>query len=159
MKDSHFVTRKITHYVANYDGSQDQALKLGNIDATRDWGFAGDYVEAMWLCLQQEKPDDYLIATGQSHSVRQFIEWAFESIGVTIEWCGSGTDEIGIDTKTGKTVVAIDPAFFRPRESAQLVGNPVKALEVLGWSAKMTLKELIKMMVESDKRAMGVSQT
>lgn len=158
LRSPQFVARKITLHVANYDPKKEEVLKLGNLDARRDWGFAGDYVEAMWLSLQQEKPDNYVIASGKTHSVREFVELAFERIGINVEWHSSGKEEIGLDKHTGKTVVAVDPAFFRPIDAKELIANPLKAQEILGWSAKMSLKELIKMMVECDKKALGNAQ-
>jgi GDPmannose 4,6-dehydratase len=145
-----FVTRKITRAVARiYYGIQD-ALYLGNLDAKRDWGYAKDYIEAMWLMLQQELPTDFVIATGQSHSVREFIERAFEHIGIEIIWRGSGLDEKGIDRKTGRNLVLINPRYFRPTEVDELIGDPSKAHKLLGWQPKMDFEGLVKLMVMSD---------
>lgn len=145
-----FVTRKITMAVANIiKGNQDK-LYLGNLNAKRDWGFAGDYVEAMWLMLQQENPDDYVIATGETHSVREFCEKAFEYVDINIEWIGSGVNEKGIDRKTGKVLIEVDPRYFRPTEVDLLVGDPSKAREKLKWSPKVSFDKLVYMMVESD---------
>ena len=145
-----FVTRKITRAVANiHYGSQD-TLYLGNLDAKRDWGYAKDYVEAMWLMLQQEQPDDYVIATGETHSVREFCELAFKEVGIEIEWQGTGVDEKGIDKKTGKIVIAIDPIYFRPTEVDLLIGDASHAKEKLGWVPQTDFAKLVKIMVEHD---------
>lgn len=125
---------------------------MGNIDARRDWGYAKDYVKMMWMMLQQEVPDDYVVATGEMHTVREFIEKSFARIGRGIEWKGSGVDEIGIDTTTGKTVVRIDPRYFRPAEVEQLLGDPTKAKEKLGWVPEVKFEELVKIMVDGDLR-------
>jgi len=130
-------------------GLQDK-LYLGNLDAKRDWGFAGDYVEAMWLMLQQDEPDDFVIATGEMHSVREFVDMAFAEVGIHLIWRGRGADEVGIDDETEKVVVEIDPRYYRPTEVELLIGNPTKAKEKLGWKAKVGLRELVKMMVEGD---------
>jgi GDPmannose 4,6-dehydratase len=145
-----FVTRKITHSVARIKLGLQKELKLGALDSKRDWGYAADYVEAMWLMLQHNKPDDYVIATGETHSVREFVETAFEKIGIIIEWSGKKVAERGIDTKTGKTVVTIDPQFYRPTEVDLLKGDYSKAKKVLGWSPKITFTELVGMMVDHD---------
>jgi len=130
-------------------GLQDK-LYLGNLDAKRDWGFAGDYVEAMWLMLQQDEPDDLVIATGKMHSVREFVDMAFAEVGIHLKWRGMGADEVGIDDETEKVVVEIDPRYYRPTEVELLIGDPTKAKEMLGWEAKVGLRELVKMMVEGD---------
>jgi len=130
-------------------GLQDK-LYLGNLDAQRDWGFAGDYVEAMWLMLQQDEPDNLVIATGETHSVREFVDMAFAEVGIHLKWCGMGADEVGIDDETEKVVVEIDPRYYRPTEVELLIGDPTKAKEKLGWEAKVGLRELVKMMVEGD---------
>ncbi|MDR3591528.1 MAG: GDP-mannose 4,6-dehydratase [Negativicutes bacterium] len=145
-----FVTRKITRAVASISLGLQQQLYLGNLDAKRDWGFAGDYVEAMWMMLQQEKPDDFVIATGQTHSVREFVELAFKEVGIDIKWQGQGIDEVGINASTSQVVVKIDPRYFRPTEVELLLGDPTKAKKVLGWQPKTTLAELIRMMVRED---------
>lgn len=145
-----FVTRKITIAVANIKNGKQECLYLGNLDAKRDWGFAGDYVEAMWLILQQEKSDDFVIATGQTRTVREFVERAFAEAAIEIEWQGNGIDEKGIDKATGKVVVVVDPQFFRPTEVELLLGNPAKAKKVLGWEPKTSFDELVKMMVRED---------
>lgn len=143
-----FVTRKITHSIARiHHGVQDH-FELGNLNAQRDWGFAGDYVEAMWMMLQQETPDDFVIATGEAHSVREFTEEAFKVIGKDIEWEGSGLGEVG--KSNGKTLVKVNKKFYRPAEVEFLLGSPEKAKKVLGWKPKTNFKELVRMMVESD---------
>ena len=145
-----FVTRKVTLAVAAIKNGRQDCLYLGNLDAKRDWGFAGDYVEAMWLILQQEKPDDFVIATGETHTVREFVECAFKEAGIQIEWQGSGLDEKGIDSSTGNVIVAVDPRFFRPTEVELLLGNPSKAKEKLGWKPKTTFYQLVEVMVKHD---------
>lgn len=145
-----FVTRKITRAVARIKLGLQNKLFLGNLDAKRDWGFAGDYVEAMWLILQQDKPSDYVIATGETHSVREFVELAFQEVGIDIVWKGKDVDEKGIDAQTGKVVVEIDSGYFRPTEVDLLLGNPSKAKQELGWKAKVSFKELVSMMVAAD---------
>lgn len=145
-----FVTRKITRAVANIVAGNQEKLSLGNIDAKRDWGYAGDYVEAMWLILQQIKPRDYVIATGEAHTVREFVELAFKEVGIDIEWKDNGIDEKGIDKKTGKILVDIDERYFRPTEVDLLLGNPSKAEKELGWKRKVDFKALVHMMVKAD---------
>jgi GDPmannose 4,6-dehydratase len=147
-----FVTRKITHSIAKKGLGLADEIKLGNLDAKRDWGYAGDYVRAMWLMLQQDKPDDYVIATGETHPVREFVELAFKTVGTHVRWEGHGLEERGLDSRTGKVLVRLDPQFFRPAEVLQLVGNPAKAREKLGWVPKVSFGELIEMMMESDLR-------
>ena len=145
-----FVTRKITRAVANIvKGNQDK-LYLGNLDAKRDWGYAGDYVEGMWLMLQQDKPDDYVLATGETHTVREFATLAFSYVGIDIEWIGQGIDEKGIDKKTGRTLIEVDPKYFRPTEVEFLLGDPTKAEEKLGWKRKVSFEQLVELMVEAD---------
>ena len=145
-----FVTRKITQAVARIKYGLDNCLYIGNLDSKRDWGYAKDYVEAMWLMLQQEKPDDFVVATGQTHSVRKFIELSFAEIGIDIAWRGSGVNEVGYDKQTGKELVFVDPKYFRPTEVDLLLGDSSKAKRVLGWSPKTTFEELVSMMVASD---------
>lgn len=145
-----FVTRKITMAVANIKKGLQDKLYLGNLDAKRDWGFAGDYVEAMWLMLQQDEPDDYVIATGKTHSVREFVELAFREVGTEIRWEGEGVNEIGVDSSNGNVLIEIDSRYYRPTEVEILIGDPTKAKEQLGWGAKIGLDELVKMMVEGD---------
>ncbi len=145
-----FVTRKITMAVARIKNGLQDKLYLGNLDAQRDWGFAGDYVEAMWLMLQQDEPDDLVIATGETHSVREFVELAFGEVGIEIEWRGEGVNEVGVDKGAGDVLIVIDPRYYRPTEVDLLMGEPTKAKEKLGWEAKVGLVELVKMMVEGD---------
>lgn len=145
-----FVTRKITRAVARISLGLQDSLYLGNLDAKRDWGYAADYVKAMWLMLQQETPDDYVIATGKTYAVREFVELSFKSVGVEIEWQGSGVEEKGIDKATGKVLVNVDPRYFRPTEVDLLLGDPYKAKEKLGWQAETTLEQLVAMMVKED---------
>lgn len=145
-----FVTRKITRAVAQYRLGVGKTLYLGNLDAKRDWGYAGDYVKAMWLMLQQEQAEDYVIATGKTHSVREFVELAFENIGIGIEWRGVGIAEKGIDGVTGKILVEVDPRYFRPTEVDILLGDATKAKQKLQWQAETTFAELVKMMIIED---------
>jgi GDPmannose 4,6-dehydratase len=145
-----FVTRKITYSVAQIKLGLQDKLVLGNLDSKRDWGYTPEYVEAMWLMLQQEKADDYVIATGETHSVREFVETAFERVGINIEWSGKGMDERGTDGKTGKTLVTVAPQFFRPADVASLTGDYSKAKEKLGWFPKTSFKELVAIMVDHD---------
>ena len=145
-----FVTRKITRAVAAIDAGTQDCLYLGNLDAKRDWGHARDYVEGMWRILQQDQPDDYVLATGETHSVREFVELAFGHTGRTIAWKGTGVDEVGIDEKSGRTVVRIDPAYFRPTEVDLLLGDPSKAKAKLGWSHTTSFRDLVRDMVEAD---------
>lgn len=145
-----FVTRKITRAVACYKLGIGKTLYLGNLDAKRDWGFAGDYVKAMWLMLQQERAEDYVIATGQTHSVREFVELAFKKIGIAIEWQGKGIDEKGVDVATGKTMVEVDARYFRPTEVDILLGDATKAKELLKWQPEVSLAELVDLMVTED---------
>jgi GDPmannose 4,6-dehydratase len=147
-----FVTRKITRAVARIKLEMQDRLYLGNLDSKRDWGYAGDYVEAMWLMLKQDKPDDYVIATGENHSVREFVERAFKEVGITLEWKGSGVEEKGIDVETGATLVAVDPRYFRPTEIDELLGDATKARDVLGWEPKVSFGELVRRMVVADLR-------
>ena len=147
-----FVTRKITMAAARIKKGLLDKLYLGNMDAKRDWGFAGDYVEVMWLMLQQDEPDDYVIATGKTHSVREFAELVFAEVGIEIGWQGEGVDEVGVDRATGDVVIEIDPRYYRPTEVDILIGDPTKAKEKLGWEAKVGLRELVKMMVEADMK-------
>jgi len=145
-----FVTRKVTRAVARISLGLQEKLYMGNIDAKRDWGFAGDYVELMWLMLQQDEPDDYVMATGVSVTVRDFITIAFKEAGISLKWEGSGLDEKGINNADGKVLVEIDPRYFRPAEVDLLIGDPSKAKAKLGWEPKVQLPELVKMMVEHD---------
>ena len=145
-----FVTKKITKAAARISQGRQDVLRLGNLDAMRDWGFAKDYVEAMWLMLQQEKPHDYVIATGNTYSVRHFCQLAFREVGIEIEWRGEGVDEIGVDKATNRTMVEIDPAYFRPAEVDLLHGDPTLAKRELGWEPKTSLEELVRIMVRYD---------
>jgi GDPmannose 4,6-dehydratase len=145
-----FVTRKITRAVAAIHHGSSQRLYLGNLDAKRDWGHARDYVEGMWHILQQDQPDDYVLATGQTHSVREFVELAFAQIGREIIWKGVGVDEKGMDAKTGEILIEVDPAYFRPTEVDLLLGDPSKAHRVLGWKHTTPFETLVKEMVASD---------
>lgn len=145
-----FVTKKITKAVANIHKGKQKLLTLGNIDSLRDWGHAKDYVECMWLMLQQEKPEDFVIATGKAYTVRQFVEFAFEEVGVKIEWSGKGVDEKGYNQETGDQLVEISEKYFRPTEVDYLLGDPSKAEKMLGWKNKTSLKELVSEMVKYD---------
>ncbi len=145
-----FVTRKITRAVAAIELGMQDKLYLGNLDAERDWGHARDYVEGMWMILQQDEPDDYVLATGEKHSVREFVERAFAEVGRNISWRGKGKDEAGIDTKSGQVLVVIDPRYFRPTEVDLLLGDPRKAHQRLGWRHKTSFADLVKDMVASD---------
>jgi GDPmannose 4,6-dehydratase len=146
-----FVTRKITLAAARIARGYQKKLYLGNLDARRDWGYAKDYVECMWLILQHATPEDFVIATGEMHTVREFCTLAFQEIGITLEWKGKGIDEKGIDTKTGKTLVEVDKNYFRPTEVEQLQGNPAKAKKLLGWNPTQTpFTELVKRMARFD---------
>jgi GDPmannose 4,6-dehydratase len=148
-----FVTRKITRAVAAIDRGLQDRLYLGNLNARRDWGHARDFVEGMWLMLQQRNPEDYVLATGESHSVREFVERAFACIDRSIEWRGNGAQEVGLDAKTGKDIVRIDPRYFRPTEVDELLGDASKARAQLGWKPKVSFAELVAEMVESDRTA------
>jgi GDPmannose 4,6-dehydratase len=145
-----FVTRKITRAAARISLGLQDCLYLGNLEAKRDWGFAGDYVEAMWLMLQQEQPEDYVIATGETWSVRSFAEMVFQRLGMPLEWHGSGVDEVGVDTKSGTSVIRIDPKYFRPAEVDLLLGDPSKARRQLGWQQRTSFQQLVEMMTDAD---------
>ncbi|MBX6321903.1 MAG: GDP-mannose 4,6-dehydratase [Rhodospirillaceae bacterium] len=145
-----FVTRKITRAVAAIQLGRQSRLYLGNLDARRDWGHARDYVEGMWRIVQQDQPGDYVLATGESHSVREFVELAFARIGRRLEWRGTGVEEKGIDAATGEVLVAIDPRYFRPAEVDHLCGNPAKARRVLGWEHRTSFADLVAEMVDAD---------
>lgn len=148
-----FVTRKITMAAARIREGLQQKLYLGNLDARRDWGFAGDFVEGMWKIVQAERADDFVLATGETHSVREFCQLAFERLGFALEFRGKGIEEVGIDSATGKTLVEIDPVYFRPTEVEAMLGDASKARQVLGWSPRVRFHELVKMMVDSDLKA------
>lgn len=145
-----FVTRKISKAVARIKLGKQDHIELGNLDSKRDWGYAGDYVEGMWRMLQQDEPGDFVLATGETHTIREFVELAFKEIGVTIQWQGKDVDEVGVDKATGKTLVKINPEFFRPAEVDILLGDPSKAEKVLGWKRKIDFPGLVKLMVEYD---------
>lgn len=145
-----FVTRKITRGLARIKLGLQECLYLGNLDAKRDWGHAQDFVEMQWLMLQQDKPDDYVIATGEQHSVREFVELAGHKLGMGIRWKGRGTEEKGIDENTGKVVIAVDPVYFRPTEVETLLGDPSKARVKLGWKSRRSFKQLVTEMVHMD---------
>ena len=150
-----FVTRKITIAVAKILAGLQDHLSLGNLDAKRDWGFAGDYVEGMWLILQQDKPQDYVLATNETHTVREFCELAFAAAGMKLRWEGSGVDEKGYEAETGKLLVDVDPKFFRPAEVELLWGDSTKAEKELGWKRKVDFPSLVKMMVDADRKTYG----
>jgi GDPmannose 4,6-dehydratase len=155
-----FVTRKITRGLANISQGLEQCVYMGNLDALRDWGHARDYVRMQWMMLQQEQPDDFVIATGVQYSVRQFILWAAQELGITLHFEGSGTDETGTVTevtgnlapavKPGDVIVRIDPRYFRPTEVETLLGDPTKAREKLGWTPEITVQEMCREMVQAD---------
>lgn len=149
-RDPSFVTRKITSSVSKIMSGKQDKLFLGNMDAKRDWGFAPDYVEAMWRMLQQEEPDDYVIATCETHSVREFVTESFSVAGIHVKWEGVGLSEIGIDSNTGKTIVAVDPWYFRPNEIDSLIGDYSKASKDLGWNPTMKFTGLVKTMTQAD---------
>lgn len=148
-----FVTRKISQAVARIKAGTQDKIELGNLDAKRDWGYAGDYVEGMWRMLQHDSPVDYVLATGETHSIREFCELAFKEIGTTIKWEGEGTDEVGVDADTGETRISINPEFFRPAEVDLLLGDPSKAEQELGWKRQVDFPGLVKLMVEHDLKA------
>ncbi|MBR1471054.1 MAG: GDP-mannose 4,6-dehydratase, partial [Lachnospiraceae bacterium] len=145
-----FVTRKITDTVARIKLGAAECLELGNMDAKRDWGHSKDYVRAMWLMLQQDEPDDYVVATGETRTVREFAKLAFHKAGIEVEFSGEGVDEIGTDTATGKVVVKVNPKFFRPAEVELLIGNPKKAEEKLGWKREITFDQMVERMIATD---------
>ena len=145
-----FVTRKITDAVARIKLGVQDHLELGNMDAKRDWGHSKDYVKAMWLMLQQDTPDDYVIATNETRTVREFVETAFKHVDIEIEWSGKGVNEVGKDKATGKVIVKVNPAFFRPAEVELLIGNPAKADSTLGWVREISFSELVERMVKND---------
>lgn len=150
LRPESFITRKITLAACRYKLGLQDILYLGNLDAKRDWGYAKDYVEAMWLMLQEDQPDDFIIATGEMHSVRECVEIAYKELGVNIEWHGEGLNEYGLDKDTGRIIVKIDPRFYRPCEVSFSLGNAAKAEKVLNWKPKTSFHELIKIMIKSD---------
>ena len=145
-----FVTRKITHAAAMIKAGKQDVLELGNLNAKRDWGFAGDYVEGMWRMLQADTPDTFVLATNEATTVRDFVKWAFENAGIELQFKGSGVDEVGIDKETKKVRVRVNPKFFRPAEVDLLIGNPEKSRQILGWTPSINVKQLCKMMVDAD---------
>lgn len=150
-----FVTRKITRAVAAIESGLQDCLYIGNLDALRDWGHARDYIEGMWRILQQDVPDDYVLATGIIHSVRDFCTEAFTEAGIALEWQGSGLDEVGVDVKSGRTLVKVDPAYFRPTEVSLLLGDATKAKEKLNWTFETSLTDMIKEMVKEDRKILS----
>lgn len=156
-RGENFVTRKITLAAARIAKGLQDKLYLGNLNALRDWGYAKDYIECMWLMLQQDQPDDFVIATGESHSVREFCTLAFKEAGIELRWEGAGVDEKGIDVQTGKVLVEVDPKYFRPAEVEQLLGDPTKARTVLGWNPhKTSFEELVRIMVQHDMNELKI---
>jgi GDPmannose 4,6-dehydratase len=145
-----FVTRKISKAVARIKLGLQDHIELGNLDSKRDWGYAGDYVEGMWRMLQQDKPDDYVLATGETHTIREFCELAFKEVGMKIQWRGTGIEEVGADDATGKVLIRINPEFFRPAEVDILLGDPSKAEKILGWKRQVDFPGLVRLMVEHD---------
>ena len=154
-----FVTRKITRGLARILSKKDTCLYLGNLDAKRDWGYAKDYVEGMWRMLQQEQPDDFVLATGETHSVREFVQECAKFLDIDLIWEGKGTKEKGIDRKTNKTIIQIDPRYYRPAEVDLLLGSPQKAKEKLGWEPKTSFQELVKIMLQHDLQEEGINKT
>lgn len=154
-RGTEFVTRKITLAVAKICADVQDKLSLGNMDARRDWGYAADYVEGMWRILQHAEPDDFVLATGETHTVREFVEAAFAEVGIELEWRGTGIDERGYDSRTGKLFVDVNPKFFRPAEVDLLLGDASKAERLLNWRRNVSFRELVKMMVQSDLKLYG----
>ncbi len=157
-RGENFVTRKITMTLAQILQGKTEKLSLGNMDAKRDWGYAKDYVEGMWMMLQQDKPDDYVLATGKQQTVREFVNLAFGFCGIELDWQGSGVDEKGVDKATGKVLVEVNPKYFRPTEVETLLGDCTKAKTQLGWAPKTSFKELVEMMVEHDLKLAGLDR-
>ena len=151
-RGENFVTRKITLAIANIIAGKQEKLSLGNMNAKRDWGFAGDYVKGMWMMLQQDTPDDYVLATNETHTVREFVEAAFEELGITIRWEGEGVNEKGYDAETGKLLVDVNPEFYRPAEVEFLWGDSTKAEQTLGWKRDVDFRGLVSMMMDADLR-------
>jgi GDPmannose 4,6-dehydratase len=152
-RGENFVTRKITMAAASIKAGKKECLYLGNLNSKRDWGYAPDYVRAMWQMLQQDKPDDYVIATGETHTIREFAEKAFGLLDMKIHWSGNNENETGTDEKTGKIVVRVDPKHYRPTEVDLLIGNPAKAQRQLGWKASIIFEKLVEIMVKADWQA------
>lgn len=159
LRGQEFVTRKITNTLAKIKLKQADILELGNLDAKRDWGYAKDYVEGMWRMLQADKPDVYVLATGRTETVRDFVNMSCKALDIGIEWSGSGFEEKAVDTQTGKTIIQINPQFYRPAEVDLLIGSPEKAKKELGWAPQTTLEQLCQLMVEADLRysRLGIS--
>ena len=155
-RGENFVTRKTTLELAQIRAGREAPLRLGNLNARRDWGYAKDYVEAMWLMLQQEKPDDYVIATGETHTVREFVERTAQIAGFDLEWSGEGKEEKARDRKSGRLIVEIDPAYFRPCDVALLCGDASKAKRVLGWEPQVSFDELVEILMKADLAALGL---
>ena len=155
-RGENFVTRKITRAVAEIAGGQRDRVSLGNLDARRDWGFAGDFVDAMWRIVQADEADDWVVGTGEEHSVREFCERAFAYVGIELEWTGSGVDEVGRDRSTGATRVVVNSRYFRPADVERLVSDASKARKELGWVPHVGFDELVKMMVDADMKELGV---
>ena len=153
-----FVTRKISRAVAAIEAGQQQQLFIGNLNARRDWGHARDYVEGMWMMMQQPQPDDYVLATGEAHTVREFVERAFAVVGRRIRWRGEGVDEVGIDEASGKELVKVDPRYFRPTEVDELLGDASKARARLGWRHRVSFNELVAELVASDRKAVAAGK-
>ncbi len=153
-----FVTRKITRAAAAIHLGKQEKLYLGNLDAKRDWGHAKEYVRGMWMMLQQDEPDDFVLATGETTEVRQFVQWAFEDVGIDLTWQGTGVDEKGFDRTTGKCLVEVDPRYFRPTEVELLLGDPSKAKQKLGWRHETNVRDLAREMVEADLRVMRTAE-
>jgi GDPmannose 4,6-dehydratase len=154
-RGENFVTRKISRAVAEIAAGAREVVALGNLEARRDWGFAGDFVDAMWRILQTDTPDDWVVGTGEDHSVREFCELAFARVGVELEWRGSGVDEVGVDSATGMTRVLVDPRYFRPAEVDRLLADSGKARRELGWEPTVSFEELVTMMVDADVQMLG----
>lgn len=155
LRGPEFVTRKITRGLARIQAGQDEVLTLGNLDAKRDWGFAGDYVEGMWRMLQQEAPDDFVLATGRTTTIRAFVEMAAQTLGLELIWQGAGVNETGVDKRSGKVWINISPQFYRPAEVDLLIGDPAKAKQKLGWSSRMPLEQLAQSMMRADQAWAG----
>ena len=154
-RGENFVSKKITQQVAKIKLGLDDTLELGNLDAKRDWGYAKEYAEAMWLMLQQKEPEDFIIATGENHTVREFVEKAFQRVSINIVWKGNGVNEKGIDKKTGKVIVRVNPRYFRPAEVDELLGDPSYAKKKLGWKSKTGFDELVNIMVDYDLKRLS----
>jgi GDPmannose 4,6-dehydratase len=156
-RGENFVTRKITIGLARLKAGSDRPVELGNLDARRDWGFAGEYVEAMWRMLQLDRPEDFVIATGETHTVREFVNGAAAVAGFDVVWEGTGQNEVGRDRRTGKVLVEVDPAYYRPAEVDLLLGDPAKAKRLLGWQPQVKFEQLVEMMMRADLQACGAA--